>query len=239
MTDKFSRTEMLFGKEKMNILKNSRVAVFGIGGVGGHCALALCRSGVGELCLVDNDTVSVTNLNRQAVAFCSTIGKQKTEVMRQMLLDINPEIKIETKNTFFLPENANEFDFSDFDYIVDAIDTVSGKIALVESAKKANVPIIASMGAGNKLDPTAFKVADIYKTQVCPLAKVMRKELKARGIDSLKVVYSEEKAMTILETDKTSVKRQTPGSVSFVPSVVGLIMAGEVIKDLTGIKNEE
>ncbi|MGN0173537.1 MAG: ThiF family adenylyltransferase [Acutalibacteraceae bacterium] len=232
MLNQFSRTELLFGSEKMNILKNSRVAVFGIGGVGGHCTLALARSGIGALDLIDNDTVSITNINRQAVANLKTVGCQKTEVMKDMIANINPDAKVTIHNTFFLPENADEFDFSKYDYIIDAIDTVSGKIALVEKANRQNTPIISSMGAGNKLDPTAFKVADIYKTSVCPLAKVMRKELKARGIKSLKVVYSEEKALTPLPSDEISGKRQTPGSVSFVPSVVGLIIAGEVVKDI-------
>lgn len=232
MLNQFSRTELLFGSEKMNILKNSRVAVFGIGGVGGHCTLALARSGIGALDLIDNDTVSITNINRQAVANLKTVGCQKTEVMKDMIANINPDAKVTIHNTFFLPENADEFDFSKYDYIIDAIDTVSGKIALVEKANRQNTPIISSMGAGNKLDPTAFKVSDIYKTSVCPLAKVMRKELKARGIKSLKVVYSEEKALTPLPSDEISGKRQTPGSVSFVPSVVGLIIAGEVVKDI-------
>lgn len=232
MLNQFSRTELLFGSEKMNILKNSRVAVFGIGGVGGHCTLALARSGIGALDLIDNDTVSITNINRQAVANLKTVGCQKTEVMKDMIANINPDAKVTIHNTFFLPENADEFDFSKYDYIIDAIDTVSGKIALVEKANRQNTPIISSMGAGNKLDPTAFKVSDIYKTSVCPLAKVMRKELKARGIKSLKVVYSEEKALTPLPSDEISGKRQTPGSVSFVPSVVGLIIAGEVVKEL-------
>lgn len=232
MLNQFSRTELLFGSEKMNILKNSRVAVFGIGGVGGHCTLALARSGIGALDLIDNDTVSITNINRQAVANLKTVGCQKTEVIKDMIANINPDAKVTIHNTFFLPENADEFDFSKYDYIIDAIDTVSGKIALVEKANRQNTPIISSMGAGNKLDPTAFKVSDIYKTSVCPLAKVMRKELKARGIKSLKVVYSEEKALTPLPSDEISGKRQTPGSVSFVPSVVGLIIAGEVVKDI-------
>ena len=228
----FTRTELLFGKENMEKLKNARVAVFGIGGVGGHCALALARSSIGAIDLIDNDVVSKSNINRQAVAFLSTVGKPKTEVMQKMIADINPNAKVNVYNTFFLPENADEFDFSKYDYVVDAIDTVSGKIALAECAKAAGTKIISSMGAGNKLDPTAFKVADIYDTKVCPLARVMRKELKARGIKSLKVVYSEAKALTPLPCNENSGKRQTPGSVAFVPSVAGLIMAGEVIKDI-------
>ena len=237
--NQFSRTELLFTPEKMNILKNSRVAVFGIGGVGGHCTLALARSGVGALDLIDNDTVSITNINRQAVANLKTVGRQKTEVMKEMISDINPDACVTIHNTFFLHETKDEFYFSKYDYVVDAIDTVSGKLALAEKANEQNVPIISSMGAGNKLDPTAFKVADIYKTSVCPLARVMRKELKNRGIKSLKVVYSEEKAMTPLKSDEVTSKRQTPGSVSFVPSVAGLIIAGEVIKDLTGLNGEK
>lgn len=231
----YSRSEMLLGKEAVEKLKNSKVAVFGIGGVGGHCVLSLARVGVGSIDLIDNDVVSVSNLNRQAVAFHSTLGKQKTEVMRDIIKDINPDIKVKTHNTFFLPENSAEFDFSKYDYIVDAIDTVAGKIALVECAKAAGVEIISSMGAGNKLNPTEFQVADIYKTEVCPLARVMRKELKSRGIDSLKVVYSKEKALE----NKLGENNGTPGSVSFVPSVVGIIMASEVIKDITGVKNEQ
>ncbi len=228
----FSRTELLFGKEKMEKLKQARVAVFGVGGVGGHCTLALARSGIGAIDLIDNDVVSKSNINRQAVAFVSTIGKQKTSIMRDMIADINPEAEVEVHNTFFLPENSDIFDFSQYDYVIDAIDTVSGKIALAECCDKVGTPIISSMGAGNKLDPTAFKVADIYKTQVCPLARVMRRELKKRGIKKLKVVYSEEQALTPLPSDENSGKRQTPGSVSFVPSVAGLIIAGEVVKDL-------
>lgn len=228
----FSRTELLFGKEKMEKLKQARVAVFGVGGVGGHCTLALARSGIGAIDLIDNDVVSKSNINRQAVAFVSTIGKQKTSIMRDMIADINPEAEVEVHNTFFLPENSDIFDFSQYDYVIDAIDTVSGKIALAECCDKVGTPIISSMAAGNKLDPTAFKVADIYKTQVCPLARVMRRELKKRGIKKLKVVYSEEQALTPLPSDENSGKRQTPGSVSFVPSVAGLIIAGEVVKDL-------
>ncbi len=228
----FSRTEMLLGKESLEKLKNSSVAVFGIGGVGGHCVLALARAGVGKLTLVDNDVVSVSNLNRQAVAFQDTIGKQKTAVMKEMVLKINPEICVETKDIFFLPETKNEFDFSQFDYVVDAIDTVSGKICLVECANEKGVKIISSMGAGNKLNPTEFEVADIYKTEVCPLARVMRKELKQRGISKLKVVYSKEKAM------KPNGEERVPGSVSFTPSVAGIVLASEVVKDITGVRND-
>ena len=227
----YSRSEMLLGKESIEKLIQSRVAIFGIGGVGGHCVLSLARAGVGAIDLIDNDVVSVSNINRQAVAFQSTLGKFKTEVMRNMIKDINPQIQVKIHNTFFLPETSADFDFSQYDYVVDAIDTVSGKIALVECAKSAGVKIISSMGAGNKLNPTEFQVADIYKTEVCPLARVMRKELKSRGIDSLKVVYSKEKVI--------ATNQRTPGSVSFVPSVVGIIMASEVIKDITGVKNEQ
>ena len=230
----FSRSEMLIGKENIETLKKSSVAVFGIGGVGGHCALALARAGVGKLTLVDNDVVSVSNINRQAVAFCDTVGKLKTEVMKEMILRINPNACVETKNVFFLPENKDEFDFSKYDYIVDAIDTVSGKIALVECAKNQGVKIISSMGAGNKLNPTQFEVADISKTEVCPLARVMRRELKQRGINKLKVVYSKEKALK--PNSKTD--ERVPGSISFVPSVVGIIMASEVVKDITGVRND-
>lgn len=234
MVNQFSRTELLIGKENMDRLKNARVAVFGIGGVGGHTVEALARSGVGTLDLVDNDTVALTNLNRQIIALHSTIGRDKVEVAKERVLDINPEAVVNIYKTFYLPETADQFDFTQYDYVVDAIDTVTGKLQLVEEAKKAGVPIISSMGAGNKLDPTAFEVADISKTSVCPLAKVMRRELKKRGIEKLKVVYSKEKAITPMgELEEDVQKRQIPGSNAFVPSVVGLIIAGEVIKDLT------
>ena len=229
----FTRTKLLLGEENMEKLKNAKVAVFGIGGVGGHCAEALARSGVGSIDLIDNDVVSKSNINRQAVAFLSTVGRQKTEVMRDIILDINPQAKVTVHNTFFLPENAENFDFSQYDYVVDAIDTVSGKIALAVCCEKSATPIISSMGAGNKLDPTAFEVSDIFKTEVCPLARVMRRELKSRGIKKLKVVYSKEKALTPLFSDEKKGNSQAPGSVAFVPSVVGLIIAGEVIKDLS------
>jgi len=234
MINEFSRTELLLGEEKLNKLKNSTVAVFGVGGVGGYVAEALARSGVGHIVLVDNDVVSLTNINRQIIALHSTIGMPKTEVMASRIKDINPDADIVVHNCFYLPETSGEFDFSKYDYVVDAIDTVSGKIQLVMQAKECGTPIICSMGAGNKLDPTAFEVADIYKTSVCPLARVMRYELKKRGVKKLKVVYSKEKPITPLENvecDETS-KKGTPGSVAFVPSVAGLIIASEVVKDL-------
>lgn len=248
--NRFSRTEMLLGEPAIDRLKNARVAVFGVGGVGGYVVEALARSGVGTLDLIDNDTVNLTNINRQIIALESTVGRYKVDVAKERVLDINPEAKVNVYRTFYLPETAGEFQFEDYDYVVDAIDTVTGKLMLVEQAKAAGTPIISSMGAGNKLDPTAFKVADIYATSVCPLAKVMRRELKKRGIDSLKVVYSEEVAVTPLVNAAADVegkaeqeagrdsagqggsRRSTPGSVAFVPSVAGLIVAGEVVKDL-------
>ena len=227
----FSRTALLIGKEGVEKLKNSRVAVFGVGGVGGYVVEALARSGVGALELIDKDTVSTSNINRQIIALHSTVGRLKTEVMAERVKDINPDCKVSVRNLFYLPETAEEFDFSSYDYVVDAIDTVSGKIALIEQAKKANVPVISSMGAGNKLDATTFEVADITKTSVCPLARVMRRELKKRGIEHLKVVYSKEEPLPSALIDEESGKA-IPGSIAFVPSVVGLIIAGEVIKDL-------
>lgn len=241
MQNRFSRTQLLLGKDKMECLYNARVAVFGVGGVGGHAVEALARSGVGTLDLIDDDKVVISNLNRQIFATEKTIGRPKVEVAKERILEINPEAIVHIYQTFYMPDTASQFDFTQYDYVIDAIDTVTGKIALVEQAKAAGTPIISSMGAGNKLDPTAFRVTDIYKTNVCPLAKVMRKELKKRGIKQLKVVYSEEIPMTPLQSetemmmeDSTHKKRrQTPGSVAFVPSVAGLIIAGEVIKDLT------
>ena len=227
----FSRTAILIGEENLQKLKNARVAVFGVGGVGGYVVEALARSGVGSLDLIDKDTVSESNVNRQIIALHSTVGKLKTEVAAERAKDINPDICVRTHNLFYLPETANQFDFSAYDYIVDAIDTVSGKIALIERAKEANTPVISSMGAGNKLDPTKFEVADISKTSVCPLARVMRRELKKRGIEHLKVVYSKEEPLPSPLIDEESGK-SIPGSIAFVPSVVGLILAGEVIKDL-------
>lgn len=235
MLNQFSRTEILIGKENMEKLVNARVAVFGIGGVGGYTVEALARSGIGTLDLIDDDKVSITNVNRQIIATTSTVGKYKVDVAKYRVLDINPEAKVNTYKMFYLPDTAEQFDFCQYDYIVDAIDTVTGKLQLVEQAKKSKTPIISSMGAGNKMDPTAFEVEDISKTSVCPLAKVMRRELKKRGIEHLKVVYSKEKAMVpqrIEEEQGIHGKRQTPGSNAFVPSVAGLIIAGEVVKDI-------
>ncbi len=236
MSEQFMRTELLLGREAMEILKNTRVAVFGIGGVGGYTVEALVRSGVGALDLVDRDQVSVSNLNRQLIATTETIGKDKVDVMCERALTINPEIKIHTKKCFFLPETADEFDFTQYDYVVDAVDTVTAKIALVLKAQEEGVPIISSMGAGNKLDPTKFAVADIYETRVCPLAKVMRRELKKRGVKQLKVVYSTEEPVrpSVPAGNEENLRKDTPGSVAFVPSVAGMILAGEVIRDLTG-----
>ena len=245
MLNQFSRTEILLGKSAMERLSKSRVAVFGIGGVGGYVCEALARSGVGALDLIDDDKVCLTNINRQIIATTKTVGEYKTDVMQARILDINPEAEVHTYKCFFLPENASDFPFDKYDYVVDAIDTVTAKIELVMQCRKAGVPIISSMGAGNKLDPTIFRVADIYKTSVDPLAKVMRRELKKRGVKKLKVVYSEEEPIIPLE-DMTESKadceserpdsrrRSIPGSTAFVPSVAGLIIAGEVIKDLTG-----
>lgn len=242
MFDQFSRTALLIGQEGIEKLQNASVIVFGVGGVGGYVVEALARSGVGRIDIVDNDEVALTNLNRQIIATHSSIGRPKVEVAKERILDINPDAIVNIYKTFYLPENADTFDFSKYDYVVDAIDTVSGKIGLIVQAKAASTPIISSMGAGNKMDPTAFRVADIYKTNVCPLAKVMRRELKKRGIDHCKVVYSEEiplKPIEAIEEDcseevSNSKRRQLPGSNAFVPSVVGLIIAGEVIKDLCG-----
>ncbi len=238
MQEQFVRTEMLFGSEAMERLAAARVAVFGIGGVGGHVVEALARSGVGALDLIDSDRVALSNLNRQIIATHSTIGEYKTAAAERRVRDIAPDCKVRTFNAFFMPETADEFDFTQYSYVVDAIDTVTGKIELIMRAKAAGVPVISSMGAGNKVDPTAFEVADIYSTSVCPLARVMRREMKKRGVKSLKVVYSKEEALTPIEglcTDEGS-RRSVPGSNAFVPSVAGLIIAGEVVKDLTGFK---
>lgn len=241
--NQFSRTALLIGEQGIERLQNARVAVFGVGGVGGYAVEALARSGVGTLDLIDNDKVCLTNLNRQIIATHSTVGRYKVEVARERILDINPKINVYIYKTFYMPETADFFDFSQYDYVVDAIDTVTGKIELVMQADKTNTPIISSMGAGNKMDPTAFRVADLYDTKVCPLAKVMRRELKKRGISKLKVVYSEE-IPTILpsnvvlseEVDNDiNIRKRIPGSIAFVPSVAGLILAGEVIKDLLKI----
>lgn len=236
MINQFSRTELLIGQEGMERLRNARVAVFGIGGVGGYAVEALARSGVGILDLIDNDTICLSNLNRQIIATHKTMGKYKVEAAKERIADINPEAEVNIYKTFYLPETAGQFDFSQYDYVVDAIDTVSGKLQMVEQAVEAGTPIISSMGAGNKMDPTAFQVADISETSVCPLAKVMRRELKKRGIRHLKVVYSQEKPLVPAGEagEQTVGRRQTPGSNAFVPSVAGLIIAGEVIKDLIG-----
>ena len=254
MLTQFSRTELLLGKDAMDRLANARVAVFGIGGVGGYVCEALVRSGVGSFDLIDDDKVCLTNLNRQIIATRKTVGKYKTEVMKERILDINPDADVRIHNCFFLPENADEFSFEEYDYVVDAVDTVTAKIALVMKAKEHDVPIISSMGAGNKLDGSQFRVADIYKTKVCPLAKVMRRELKKRGVKKLKVVYSEEQPVTPIEDmaiscktncicppgaqHKCTERRAIPGSVAFVPSVAGLIIAGEVVKDLVKQENK-
>ena len=248
MLTQFSRTELLFGKEAMDKLAGSKVAVFGIGGVGGYVCEALVRSGVGAFDLIDDDKVCLTNLNRQIIATRSTVGRYKTDVMRDRMLDINPNVEVEVHKCFFLPENADDFPWDSYDDVVDAVDTVTAKIALVMKCKEKNIPIISSMGAGNKLDGSQFKVADIYKTKVCPLAKVMRRELKKRGVKKLKVVYSEEIPTRPIEDmaiscrnncicppgaeHKCTERRDIPGSVAFVPSVAGLIIAGEVAKDL-------
>lgn len=250
MLTQFSRTELLLGKAGMEKLAGARVAVFGIGGVGGYVCEALVRSGVGAFDLIDDDKVCLTNINRQIIATRKTVGKYKVDVMQERMQEINPDVKIQVHKCFFLPENAAEFPFSEYDYVVDAVDTVTAKLELIMKAKEAGVPIISSMGAGNKLDASQFKVADIYQTRVCPLAKVMRRELKKRGVEKLKVVYSEEMPTRPVEDmaiscrtncicppgakHKCTERRDIPGSVAFVPSVVGLIIAGEVVKDLTG-----
>lgn len=233
--NQFSRTELLLGKENMQKLKNSRVAVFGIGGVGGHAAEALARSGVGALDLIDSDVISVTNINRQIIATLDKVGEYKTDVMKERIALINPEADVRVYRKFFLPENADEFDFTQYDYVIDAVDTVSAKIELVMKTQADGTPIICSMGAGNKLDPSAFEVADLYATSVCPLARIMRTELRKRGVKKLKVVYSKESPVTPLPSDEECGKRTVPGSTAFVPSVAGLIIAGEVIRDLSGI----
>ncbi len=238
MPDQFSRTRLLMGEDGMERLLNARVAVFGLGGVGGYAAEALARSGVGELHLIDKDTVSLTNLNRQILALHSTLGRFKADVARERALDINPDARVYAYRTFYTPETAGEFDFTKFDYIVDAIDTVTGKLTLIEEAARAHVPIISAMGAGNKTDPTAFRVGDIFETSMDPLARIMRKELKKRGIRHLKVVWSEEEPIKRgaggpSEEAPKQGRRDTPGSCAFVPSVAGLILAGEVVRDLT------
>ncbi|MGI6721295.1 MAG: tRNA threonylcarbamoyladenosine dehydratase [Anaerovoracaceae bacterium] len=245
MPDQFSRTELLLGHEAMTRLKNARVAVFGVGGVGGYAAEALARSGVGEIDLVDSDEVSLTNLNRQIIATRETLGRPKVDVMKERILSINPQAVVHAHRCFFLPENKDEFDFPQYSYVVDAVDTVAAKLQLAVQAKEAGVPVISSMGAGNKLEASAFEVADIYQTSICPLAKVMRRELRKRGIDSLKVVYSRETPRRyaagtedIAKESAQPGRRSVPGSTAFVPPVVGMIIAGEVIKDLSGISGE-
>ena len=250
MLDQFSRTELLLGREAMDRLRAARVAVFGIGGVGGYVCEALVRSGVGAFDLIDDDKICLTNLNRQLIATRSTVGKYKVDVMEARMKDINPNVDIRTHKCFFLPENADEFPFSEYDYIVDAVDTVSAKLSLAVKAQEAGVPIISSMGAGNKLDATAFRVADIYKTSMDPLARDMRRELKKRGVKKLKVVYSQEQPIRPVEDmsiscrthcicppgakHKCTERRDIPGSTAFVPSVVGLIIAGEIVRDISG-----
>lgn len=248
MLNQFSRTELLLGKEAMEKLLNSRVAVFGVGGVGGYAVEALARSGVGTLDLIDDDKVCLTNINRQVIATRSSVGKYKVDVAEERAKDINPQMIVNGYKCFYMPDTADQFDFTQYDYIIDAIDTVTGKLEIISRAQESGTPVISAMGAGNKLDPTAFKVADIYDTKVCPLARVMRRELKKRGIKKLKVVYSEEQPIRPIEdmsiscrancicppgaVRKCTERRDIPGSTAFVPSVAGLIIAGEVIKDL-------
>lgn len=252
MLNQFSRTQLIFGAEGMERLYRARVAVFGIGGVGGYTVEALARSGVGTLDLIDDDRVCLTNVNRQIFATRKTVGQYKVDVAQTRILEINPDAVVHTHKTFYSPQTAEQFDFTQYDYVVDAIDTVTGKLALVEQAERVGVPVISSMGAGNKVDPTAFEVADIYETSVCPLARVMRQELRKRGIRRLKVVYSKEPALTPIDdmtiscrahcicppgtARKCTQRRQVPGSNAFVPPAVGLILAGEVVKDLTGFQ---
>lgn len=251
MLNQFSRSQLLLGEDAMRRLSEATVAVFGIGGVGGYVVEALVRSGVHSFVLVDDDKVCLTNLNRQIIATRKTVGKYKVDVMKERILEINPEAVVETHKCFYLPENAGDFDFNQYDYVVDAVDTVTAKLQLIMQAKAVEVPVISCMGAGNKLDPTLFEVTDIYKTSMCPLAKVMRRELKKRGVKKLKVVYSKEKPTRPIEDmsiscrtncicppgakHKCTERRDIPGSLSFVPSVAGLILAGEVVKDIAGI----
>ena len=223
MKEQFERTSLLLGEEAINKLNNSKVLIFGVGGVGGYVAEALARTGVGSITIVDKDTVSESNINRQIIALHSTVGKDKVDVLKERMLDINPDIQVDARKCFFLPDNAHEFDFAQYDYIVDAVDTVTAKLQIIVQAKEAGVPVISAMGAGNKVHPEMFEIADIYKTEMCPLAKVMRRELKNRGIKKLKVVYSKEKPVY---------KGDVPGSIAFSPSVAGLLMASEVVRDL-------
>ncbi len=255
MLNQFSRTQLLYGEDAMAMLASSRVAIFGIGGVGGYVVEALARSGIGAMDLIDDDKICLTNLNRQILATRKTVGQYKVDVAAQRVAEINPHCEVRTYKTFYLPETQDQFDFSEYQYVVDAIDTVTGKLAIIENAKKTGVPVISSMGAGNKVDASAFEVADIYETSVCPLAKVMRHECRKRGIRDLKVVYSKEKPVRPLEdmsiscrqhcicppgtVRKCTVRRDIPGSTAFVPSTVGLIIAGEIINDLTGRRPEK
>lgn len=229
--EQWSRTQMLIGSESLFRLFRARVAVFGIGGVGGYAVEALARSGIGAIDLIDSDKISISNLNRQIIATHKTIGRYKTEVMRERILEIHPDCKVRVHNCFYLPETQEEFDFHQYDYVIDAVDTVTAKLAIILQAKEAGTPVISSMGTGNKLDPTAFEVADIYETSVCPLARVMRRELKKRGVKSLKVVYSREEPRVSLP-EAAAGKRAVPGSVAFVPPAAGLILASEVVRDL-------
>ena len=231
MDNRFSRTAMLIGTDGVDKLSSCHVAVFGVGGVGGYVVEGLARSGIGAFDLIDNDVVALSNVNRQIIATTQTIGRNKVDVAAERILEINPACQVKVYKTFFTPDNADSFDFSIYDYVVDAIDTVAGKIAIIECAKKANIPVISAMGAGNKLDPTQFEVADISKTSVCPLARVMRRELHKRGIDHLKVVYSKEEP-TIPADTPTEAGRHIPGSISYSPAIAGLVLASEVIKDL-------
>lgn len=255
MLNQFSRTQLLYGEETMGRLLSSRVAVFGIGGVGGYVVEALARSGIGAMDLIDDDKVCLTNINRQILATRKTVGKYKVDMAEERIRDINPDCEVRTYKTFFLSETQSQFDFREYDYVVDAIDTVTGKLAIIEKAKEAGVPVISSMGAGNKVNAAMFEVADIYDTSICPLAKVMRRECRKRNIDSLKVVYSKEKPIRPLEdmsiscrqhcicppgtVRKCTERRDIPGSTAFVPSVVGLIIAGEVVNDLAGVKRTD
>ncbi len=235
MNEQFSRTSIIIGADNMNKLYNSKVAIFGVGGVGGYVCEALARCGIGEFDLIDMDTVSISNINRQIIATFDTVGKNKVDVMKDRILSINPNAKVNAINMFYLPENKDQFDFSKYTYVVDCVDTVSAKISIIEEARKYNVPVISSMGAGNKLDPTKFEVADINQTSVCPLARVMRYELKKRGINHVKVVYSKEKPVECDKIYDESSKKVIPGSIAFVPSACGLVLASEIINDI--IKN--
>lgn len=230
----FERTRMLLGNDNINKLENASVIIFGIGGVGSFVCESVARAGVGKITLVDNDDISITNINRQLIALNSTIGRKKTEVMAERILDINPKCKVECVNEFILYDNINNVLNKKYDYCVDAVDTVTAKLAIIMRCNELNIPVISSMGTGNKLNPELFEITDIYKTSVCPLAKVMRKELKSRGIKKLKVCYSKEEPLIPLETKEETNKRRTPGSISFVPSVAGLIIGGEVVKNILG-----